>query len=638
MATKIQNGDTGLSVRTEINKLIPNPTRPTFNPSTITLTDKETYFSEYTQTGVITIAAPTNNFGVGASFLVLITTNASAINFPSGWAELDNDYATDSDNYILVAVFNGSQWTYSVRLWNGTFTDVTPPTLTSATVENATDTAIDLVFSEAVTLTNLGFSLSGITSAPTITSISGSGTTNITLNLSGAVVEADIPLISYDSSTGDCVYVSGNALASFTNTSVTNNVTDLVALTAPALSAPTVDSATQISVTITDNNTTPNEVNTLMQYKTQASSTWLDHGSAAQDATAYSYSALTAETAYDFRCIAQGDDVTTSDSSASNTVQGTTEAAIAQLTTPALNAVSMGVTTADLSWGNILNNVGYAVYYKLQSEPTTWSLFEITATDAMSSQITGLSVFTPYDFSVIAIADGVTFLDSDRSNIVQGTTLQATIPANPDGEWLMDGNALDTSVSGNDGTVVGAVLTTDNNGVADKAYSFDGVNDEITLGAKTYLFGTQPFTISFWIYINPDGANNPCALSFQTDMTTKPYVFLFIDVTAYNGMCFGDGGFLIFDSNNTVPDFENKWTHVCVTYGGGGAGTTSEFNLYLDGTLTTKGSAGPFSTYPNVNNFAKLSSTYLLDGKLSKIRVYSNYEANQTDVTAFYNE
>ena len=47
------------------------------------------------------------------------------------------------------------------------------------------------------------------------------------------------------------------------------------------------------------------------------------------------------------------------------------------------------------------------------------------------------------------------------------------------GYWPFNGNANDASGNGNNGTVNGATLTTDRNGNANSAYSFDGNNDYI---------------------------------------------------------------------------------------------------------------------------------------------------------------
>lgn len=109
---------------------------------------------------------------------------------------------------------------------SGTITadDDLAPTLVSATIENAAPTDVVMVFSEVVTGTNLGFTLSGTTSS-TFSSISGSGTNTITGVLGTAAANGETILLSYNSGTGDIVDGNSNALASFTDTAVTNNIT-----------------------------------------------------------------------------------------------------------------------------------------------------------------------------------------------------------------------------------------------------------------------------------------------------------------------------------------------------------------------------------------------------------------------------
>ena len=66
------------------------------------------------------------------------------------------------------------------------------------------------------------------------------------------------------------------------------------------------------------------------------------------------------------------------------------------------------------------------------------------------------------------------------------------------GWWPFNGNANDESGNGNNGTVNGATLTTDRFGAADKAYSFDGVNDLIRVAHQTSLNLTGDYSISVW--------------------------------------------------------------------------------------------------------------------------------------------
>ncbi len=68
------------------------------------------------------------------------------------------------------------------------------------------------------------------------------------------------------------------------------------------------------------------------------------------------------------------------------------------------------------------------------------------------------------------------------------------------GWWPFNGNANDESGNGNNGTVNGATLTTDRFGSANKAYSFNGINNNITVNPFNIAFGTnENFSVSLWI-------------------------------------------------------------------------------------------------------------------------------------------
>ena len=72
------------------------------------------------------------------------------------------------------------------------------------------------------------------------------------------------------------------------------------------------------------------------------------------------------------------------------------------------------------------------------------------------------------------------------------------------GYWPFNGNANDESGNGNHGTVNGATLTADRNGMANSAYSFDGVNDYVNANinsinkATVSLFYNSSYPISWY--------------------------------------------------------------------------------------------------------------------------------------------
>jgi hypothetical protein len=74
------------------------------------------------------------------------------------------------------------------------------------------------------------------------------------------------------------------------------------------------------------------------------------------------------------------------------------------------------------------------------------------------------------------------------------------------GWWPFNGNANDESGNGNNGTVNGATLTVDRFGNANKAYSFNGVSNEIVVPHDVTL-NSLPISISLWFRTSISQAN-----------------------------------------------------------------------------------------------------------------------------------
>jgi hypothetical protein len=102
------------------------------------------------------------------------------------------------------------------------------------------------------------------------------------------------------------------------------------------------------------------------------------------------------------------------------------------------------------------------------------------------------------------------------------------VPANGlVGWWPFNGNANDESGNGNNGTNNGATLTTDRNGVVDKAYSFDGIDDyiEVTNNAQVTLIGD--LTMSAWVNtFGTNGQNYQTIISKRETYWTTEYAMI----------------------------------------------------------------------------------------------------------------
>ena len=123
------------------------------------------------------------------------------------------------------------------------------PTVTSA--RTASGTAVTLTLSEDVSdasATPGDFSLSGVASSPTVSSISVSGKT-VTLTLSSAIVTSDSPLLSYSRTSGFVQDASFNSLADFSSMTVDTSAD----ITPPSISEAVAASLNSITVTFSEN-------------------------------------------------------------------------------------------------------------------------------------------------------------------------------------------------------------------------------------------------------------------------------------------------------------------------------------------------------------------------------------------------
>ncbi len=138
--------------------------------------------------------------------------------------------------------------------------------------------------------------------------------------------------------------------------------------------------------------------------------------------------------------------------------------------------------------------------------------------------------------------------------------------------YLFNGDAVDESGNGLDGTVNGATLSTDRFGGATSAYSFDGVDDYIDVADDPSLnFGTGDFSISVWARTGSSNAMRIVAKSdhdqdngYQLGITNSA-VFYLLDI--------GPGN----DSGDPVND--DAWHHIV------GVREGNDLRLYVDGEL-----------------------------------------------------
>ncbi len=161
------------------------------------------------------------------------------------------------------------------------------------------------------------------------------------------------------------------------------------------------------------------------------------------------------------------------------------------------------------------------------------------------------------------------------------------------GWWPFNGNANDESGNGNNGTVNGATLTTDRNGLTNSSYSFSSDNQNITINGL-YQNGISEYSVSGWFYklsstINQEGTLVSGATCDPSPIRTGLRVFAGNDDHLYysaesqnclNGVGTGTTSYFISDG---------IWHHFTAIFNSPiGNIQPTAFNIFIDGQLVNQ--------------------------------------------------
>jgi len=213
-------------------------------------------------------------------------------------------------------------------------------------------------------------------------------------------------------------------------------------------------------------------------------------------------------------------------------------------------------------------------------------------------------------------------------DVCSGSSVALSIGQLRDGllaSYPFNGNAIDASGNGKNGTVYGATLTADRFGNANSAYSFNGTNNYIATTLDN-LAGSE-LTIAYWFK-----GNNPQSAVRQQDggnyvvagWSIPPLHLLSNDGTTGNGLA------LDATSGSTVKD--GNWHHVVMTWK---QNTTNGFKSYLDGALVAQRNSANVPI-PEINTPVLIGS-YLgtgefTNGALDDVYIY-NRVLSPSDIT-----
>lgn len=171
-----------------------------------------------------------------------------------------------------------------------------------------------------------------------------------------------------------------------------------------------------------------------------------------------------------------------------------------------LNGTAISTTQVNLSWtDNATNEEGFKIERK--SGGGNYTVIGSTGVNLTTFSDQGLTPNTAYTYRVYAYnSAGNSIQYSNEVTITTQDNIPAWLTDGLVGYWPFNGNANDESGNGNNGTVNGAILTTDRFGNAEKAYAFTG-----STTVPSYIEGpssnlpTSARTVSIWFYGNDIG-------------------------------------------------------------------------------------------------------------------------------------
>ena len=194
-------------------------------------------------------------------------------------------------------------------------------------------------------------------------------------------------------------------------------------------------------------------------------------------------------------------------------------------------------------------------------------------------------------------------------------------------EWLFNGNAIDTSGNGKNGTVTNASLTTGKNGNSNSAYLFSGTG-KIQNSAISSL---DTYSVSLWY--KKTVIDQAMALIGINNSANKLRGCVFSVLNQIN-IYYGDGKYKS-NANTIAAIYDGNWHHIVAGFDG-----TSAF-LYFDGISQALGTEQNTGQVPNLSNsitVGALATTNSVPytGTIDAVRVYS-LALTQANVVQLYN-
>jgi hypothetical protein len=183
--------------------------------------------------------------------------------------------------------------------------------------------------------------------------------------------------------------------------------------------------------------------------------------------------------------------------------------------------------------------------------------------------------------------------------------------------------------------VNGPTYNTGNNG----SIVFDGTDDYAVGPTNMSISQNQPFTLELWVNLSSYTNLYPCLLQIKTD-TTHGFIVFVTQASTYDGITFGstDTWIKLRNAGNQIAT--NTWNQIVINYNGAGAGTASNYKMYLNTIEQVLSDSGSFISLSQVNNIGTIENASRgydnWTGRIANFKQY-NRALTQSEVIQNFN-